>query len=54
MIEIPFYKFHENAVLPDFATPGAGCVDLVATEIEQIREDFVTVKFGFATAIPEG
>jgi dUTP pyrophosphatase len=53
-VPIKFKRMHENAVIPQYATPGSACVDLVATEIIYEDENKVTVKFGFAAQIPEG
>jgi len=53
-VPIKFKKLHKDAVVPEYATPGSACVDLVATEIEHIDENKVIVKFGFATEIKEG
>ena len=53
-VPIKFKKLHDKATLPEYATPGSACVDLVATEIIYEDENKVTVKFGFASEIPEG
>lgn len=53
-IDIKFKRIHKNAVIPKQESKGAACMDLVITEIEQLDEEKVIVKFGFATAIPEG
>lgn len=53
-VPIKFKRLHEKAVIPQYATPGSACVDLVATEIIYEDENKVTVKFGFATQIAEG
>ena len=53
-VPIKFQRLHDDAVIPKYATPGSACVDLVATEVEYLEEDKVTVKFGFATEISEG
>lgn len=50
-IPIEFKQLHEKAVLPKYQTPGACCVDLVATEIRYIDEDKVEVRYGFAYEI---
>jgi dUTP pyrophosphatase len=47
-VPIKFKRLHEKAVLPKYGTPGAACVDLVATEIRWIDEDKVEVRYGFA------
>lgn len=53
-VPIKFKKLHPKAVIPEYQTEGAACVDLVATEINYIgqSEDKIEVKFGFATDIP--
>lgn len=53
-VPIKFKKLHQDAVIPNYATPGSACVDLVATEIIYEEENKVTVKFGFAAEIAEG
>ncbi len=54
VIPIKIKKLHPKAVIPQYMTPGAACMDLVATEIEYIDEHKVVVKYGFATEIPQG
>lgn len=46
-------KLNENAVIPELATEGSACVDLVATSVN-ITDGKATVGFGFATEIPPG
>ncbi len=53
-VPIKFKRIHQNAVIPQHMTAGAACVDLVATEIEYVDEDKVTVKFGFSTEFSDG
>jgi len=53
-VPIKFKRIHKNAVIPQYATPGSACVDLVATEIIYEDENKVTVKYGFAAQIPDG
>lgn len=53
-VPIKFKKLHKNAVIPEYQSDGAACVDLVATEIEYIDENKAIVKFGFASEIPPG
>src|SRR5687768_10101794 len=53
-VPIKFKRLHEKAVIPQYQSHGAACVDLVATEIEYIDENKVIVKFGFAAEVPEG
>lgn len=52
-VPIKFKKLHEKAVIPEYKTIGAACVDLVATQIEYLEENKVIVKYGFATEIPD-
>lgn len=49
-----FKKLHKNAVIPEYQTAGAACFDLTITEIEYVEENKVIVKYGLASAIPEG
>ena|SRR5688572_17281216 len=53
-VPIKFKRIHKDAVIPQYQTQGAACVDLVATEVEYTEENKVLVKFGFAGQIPEG
>jgi len=53
-VPVKFKKLHEKAVIPQYQTHGAACVDLVVTEIDYEDEDKVTLKFGFSTEIPDG
>lgn len=53
-VPVKFKKLHEKAVIPQYQTDGAACVDLVVTEINYIDEDKVELNFGFATEIPPG
>ena len=53
-MKIKIKRLNENAVIPVFATKGAACADVVATEIIKQDSYNVTVKLGFATQIPEG
>jgi dUTP pyrophosphatase len=54
VVPIKYKILHKKAVVPEPQTPGAACVDLVATEIEYIDENKVIVKYGFGAEIPEG
>lgn len=47
-------KLHPNAVVPQRASELAGGWDVVCTEIEQVSEDFVICKLGFALELPKG
>lgn len=53
-VPIKYKKLHKDAVIPEYATPGSVCVDLVATEIIYDDENKVTVKYGFSSQIAEG
>lgn len=53
-VPIKFKRVHPDAVIPQYATPGSACVDLVATEVEYLEEDKVVVKYGFCTEFSEG
>lgn len=54
-MKIKIQKLHKNAVIPQIATAGAACVDVVATEIEYVPgTNEAIVHLGFATEIPEG
>jgi dUTP pyrophosphatase len=48
-------KLHENAVIPQLATTGAACVDVVATSITHTPgTNEALVKLGFSLEIPNG
>ena len=53
-MKIKFKRIHSDAVVPKFMTNGAACVDLVATQVQEVGPNKVLVKFGFSTEIPEG
>lgn len=55
-VPVKFKKLHEKAVIPQYQTDGAACVDLVVTEVNYVgqSEDKIELKFGFATEIPPG
>lgn len=54
-MNIKIQKVHENAIIPQLATEGAACVDVVATEIEYVPGgNEALVKLGIAMAIPVG
>lgn len=53
-VPIKFKRIHPKAVIPQHMTPGAACVDLVATEIEYVDEGKVIVSFGFSTEFSDG
>lgn len=48
-IPVKFKRLHKDAVIPEYKTAGAACVDLVITDIEYIDDYRVLVKYGFAT-----
>lgn len=54
VVTLKFKKFHKDAVIPQFKTLGAACLDLVATDIEYLDENKVVVSYGFGTDIPVG
>jgi dUTP pyrophosphatase len=54
VVPIKYKIISPKAVVPEHATVGSACVDLVATEIEHIDENKVIVKYGFGSEIPEG
>lgn len=51
---LAFKRLHDKAMLPEYKTLEAACFDLVITEIEYVEENRVIVKYGLASAIPEG
>lgn len=53
-MEIGLKKINKNAVTPKRATEFAGGWDVVVTEIENISDDFVICKLGFALVLPIG
>lgn len=53
-MEIKFKKLHKEAVLPAQAHDTDGGWDVTVTEIEQISENFVIAKLGFALGLPKG
>ncbi len=53
-VPVKFKKIHPKAVIPEYKSHGAACVDLVITEIDYIDENKVVVKFGFSAEIPDG
>jgi dUTP pyrophosphatase len=53
-VPVKFKRLHEKAVIPQYQTEGAACVDLVVTGVNQIDEDKVELSFGFAAEISEG
>lgn len=48
-VPIKLKKLNDKALIPKYMTQGAAAMDLIATEIEYIDENKVTVKFGFAS-----
>lgn len=53
-VPVKFKRMHPNAVIPEYTTQEAACVDLVVTSIDYEDEDKVTLNFGFSAEIPEG
>lgn len=53
-MKVKIKKFHKDAVIPEFATAGSACMDVVATEIESGNGNVIICKLGFGTQIPEG
>ena len=53
-MNVKIKKLHKNAVIPKQATKLAGGWDVTVTDIEQVEEDFVICKLGFALDLPEG
>ena len=51
---IKLKKLNELAQIPQQATENDGGWDVVVTEIEQVSEDFVICKLGFALELPKG
>lgn len=53
-VKVKVKKLNENAVIPQYATPGAACVDLVATSVK--RDEYMNYVFGTGLAfeIPKG
>lgn len=49
---VKFKRISENAVIPKSSTDGSYGMDLVATEVNKIREDLYLVKFGFSIQFP--
>jgi len=52
-IEVKFKKLHENALIPEAKSVGAGAMDVTCTEIVK-KEGYMCCKLGFATDIPAG
>ena len=53
-MQVKIKKFHKDAVLPKQATEFAGGWDVTVTEIEQVEDDLVICKLGFALQLPKG
>ena len=53
-MKVKIKKLHPDAVIPKQATELAGGWDVIATEIEQVSEDFVICNLGFALQLPIG
>lgn len=52
-MEVKIKKLHKDATIPKQATEFAGGWDVTATEIEQVEEDLVICKLGFALQLPK-
>lgn len=52
-MQVKIKRLREDAVIPQVATLGAACADVVASVIT-VSEKYVTVRLGFATEIPKG
>lgn len=53
-MDVNFKKINKNATIPERGSEFAGGWDVTATEIEQVSEDFVICKIGFALGLPSG
>ena len=53
-MKVKIKKIHPNATIPKQATELAGGWDVTATEIEQVGDDLVICKLGFALQLPKG
>lgn len=52
--KVQFKKFHQNAKLPQKMTEGAACMDVFATEIEKVEDDYYICKLGIGVTPPKG
>lgn len=52
--KVKFKKFHPDAKLPQKMTEGAACMDVFATEIEKVEDDYYICKLGFGITPPKG
>ena len=53
-VPIKYLKLSDDAVIPQYTTPGSACMDLVATDIEYLDENKVIVRFGFSSEFSDG
>jgi dUTP pyrophosphatase len=53
MNKIKIKKLHKSAVIPFYATEGAGAMDLTAVNVEFIDSEHVKYSFGLAFEIPK-
>ena len=53
-MEVKIKKLNHNAVIPTYAKPGDGGMDLVATSIIADTPEQITYGMGIALEIPEG
>jgi dUTP pyrophosphatase len=51
-MQVKIKKIHKDATIPKQATELAGGWDVTATEIEQVSDDLVICKLGFALQLP--
>lgn len=52
-MQVKIKKLHKDAAIPKQATDLAGGWDVTATEIEQIEDDLIVCKLGFALQLPK-
>lgn len=53
-VKVKVKKLNENAVIPQYTTPGAACVDLVATSVTYDKYQNYVFGTGLAFEIPKG
>jgi len=49
-----FKKLHEDAILPEYATPGSAGMDCVTVTDGVDKGEYIQYKLGFSVKIPEG
>jgi dUTP pyrophosphatase len=52
-MQVKIKRLHKDATIPKQATELAGGWDVTATEIEQVNDDLVICKLGFALQLPK-